>query len=283
MSSVESFNEMTWITLSSADHDDAESYHNEKEVQETERVVERQQGGEERRRRRLLRLLCFRPGAIVSKWKSSRGGDAVKDQSSAENTFDSDDHNDKNNHARVDDIMNDSKSSRDAPRNGVLEYEGKHRNFSCLICIDKTTPSLDYSSPKLPSHSFILDLYVYKVTCPLGLSEGNTLFVQSPSNVRQFYASVPAGKLAGDVFRVHYYPPPDKNGGSDDSESFLEDSEFLPCAHPSIVREEQERHRENDATTASSMEKSGWKVWSSAVDDWLTPTPRIVGRPVNSP
>ena len=268
MSSTESSNEMTWITLSSADNG-AENHNNVNEEKENGR-----KGETERRRRRLLRLLRFRPGAIVSKWKL-RGGNTANEKPSPENTLDSDTDIDENNEPCTGDFGGSaSTSAADAARNSVLEYEGKHGR--------RKTHSSFYSTTCLLGLDQLTAFSLFTVTCPLGLSEGNTLFVQSPSNVRQFYASVPAGKLAGDVFRVHYRPV-EKNRNNEDSESFLEDTEFLPCVVPAVVQEEPD-NVENDAASAAptSTENKGWMEWSFAVDNWLTPTPRIVGRPITS-
>ena len=76
------------------------------------------------------------------------------------------------------------------------------------------------------------------VTCPVGVTEGNTIIVRSPFGTRKAPITCPKGIMPGQTFVAH-----------------------LPGIN-------------------EKMEGPHFQNLGVLVDDWLTPTPEVVGRPV---
>ena len=121
------------------------------------------------------------------------------------------------------------------------------------------------------------------MTCPVGLEKGNRVDIRSPSGIMPvFSARVPTGKYGGDVFTVKapseehlvQYEDKDPVGSLCGVRPYAcgthhdDKNEFAPTATAT-------NHKETGKPTDGS-----WQNISYTLDAWLTPTPEIVGRPV---
>lgn len=117
----------------------------------------------------------------------------------------------------------------------------------------------------------------------MGLERGNRLDIRSPSGILPLFAArVPTGKLGGDTFVVQA-PTEEALVQADDGDLVMAGAlcGIRPCACSSSSSDTKEKKSSPSlAATTATNSSSSWQNLSSTLDDWLTPTPQVVGLPV---
>ena len=140
-------------------------------------------------------------------------------------------------------------------------------------CLSTTTCSHDNDADLVAS--LLLLLLLLPVTCPLGVKPGSRLNIRTPSGLMPtFSALVPPGHGEGDVFVVQ--APTEEALVQADYEDVVM-AGTLCGLHPCGTSYSCAAQASSSSSVAPKMP---WDFSCQTLEDWLRPTPVVMGRPV---